>query len=100
MRMILQLWRACVHVAARLNARWGKTASHVLRWGVPILLLAILGYSLTQIGWIHVWHARPHALSFYLVLVFPFFVQQTGYSPRAFFNARAEARRLARRSDL
>ena len=75
MRMILQLWRACVHVAARLNARWGKTASHVLRWGVPILLLAILGYSLTQIGWIHVWHARPHALSFYLVLVFPFFVQ-------------------------
>jgi hypothetical protein len=75
MRMFLQLWRDCEHIAARLNARWGKTASHVLRWGVPILLLAILGYSLTQLGWSHIWDARPHALSFYLVLVLPFFVQ-------------------------
>jgi hypothetical protein len=75
MRIFLQLWHDCQHVAARLNARWGKTASHVLRWGVPILLLAILGYSLTQLGWSHIWDGRPHALSFYLVLVLPFFIQ-------------------------
>ena len=75
MRVFRQLWRDCEHVAANLNARWGKAASHVFRWGVPIFLLAILGYSLTQIGWTHVWNARPHVLSFYLVLVFPFFVQ-------------------------
>jgi hypothetical protein len=75
MRIFLQLWHDCQHVAARLNARWGKTASHVLRWGVPILLLAILGYSLTQLGWSHICDARPHALSFYLVLVLPFFIQ-------------------------
>ena len=75
MRMFLQLWRDCQHVAARLNARWGKAASHVLRWGVPILLLAILGYSLTRLGWSHIWDARPRALSFYVILVFPFFVQ-------------------------
>jgi len=75
MRMFLQLWRDCQHIAARLIARWGKTASHVLRWGVPILLLAILGYSLTRIGWTHVWSARPRVFSFYFVLLFPFFVQ-------------------------
>ena len=75
MRMFLQLWRDCQHIAARLNARWGKAASHVLRWSVPILLLAILGYSLTRLGWSHIWNARPHALSFYVILVLPFFVQ-------------------------
>ena len=75
MRTFLQLWRDCQHVAAGLNARWGKTASHALRWVVPILLLAILGYSLTRLGWSHIWDARPRALSFYFVLLFPFFVQ-------------------------
>ena len=75
MQMFLQLWRNCEHIAARFNARWGKAASHVLRWVVPVLLLAILGYSLTQLGWSHIWDARPHAFSFYFVLVFPFFVQ-------------------------
>jgi hypothetical protein len=75
MRMFLQLRRDCEHIAAGLNARWGKAASHVLRWGIPILLLAILGYGLTQLGWSHIWDARPRALGFYLVLVLPFFVQ-------------------------
>lgn len=75
MRMFLQIWRELARAAASLNARWGKTALHVLRWGVPVLLLAFLGYSLTQLGWLHVWDARPRALSFYLVLLLPFFVQ-------------------------
>ena len=75
MRMFLQIWRELVRAAASLNARWGQTALHVLRWGIPILLLAFLGYSLTQLGWLHVWDARPRALSFYLVLLLPFFVQ-------------------------
>jgi len=75
MERFLKLWHDCLHIADGLNARWGKAASHALRWGVPILLLAILGYSLTQIGWVQVWDARPHAFSFYFVLVLPFFVQ-------------------------
>ncbi len=75
MRMFLQIWRELARIAASLNARWGKTALRVLRWGVPVLLLAFLGYSLTQLGWLHVWDARPRALSFYLVLLLPFFVQ-------------------------
>ena len=75
MRMFLQLWRDCGHIAAKLNARWGAAASQLLRWGVPIALLGFLAYSLTHLGWLHVWEARPASLGFYLVLLLPFFVQ-------------------------
>jgi len=75
MRVFLQIRHDFEHATARLNARWGKTASHLLRWGVPILLLATLGYGLTRLGWNHIWDARPRALSFYLVAILPFFVQ-------------------------
>jgi hypothetical protein len=75
MRKFMQIWHGFKRAAARLNARWGNLASQVFRWGIPIALLAFLAYRLTHIGWLHVWSARPHALSFYLVLVLPFFVQ-------------------------
>ncbi len=75
MRMFLQIWHGFERAAAAWNARWGELALHMLRWGIPILLLAFLGYSLTQLGWVQVWKARPGALSFYLVLLLPFFVQ-------------------------
>ncbi|MDE1985978.1 MAG: hypothetical protein KGJ28_05515 [Alphaproteobacteria bacterium] len=75
MGMFTQIWRGLERTAAVLNARWGKPALHVFRWGIPILLLAFLGYSLTQLGWRHVWDARPTAFSFYFVLLLPFFVQ-------------------------
>lgn len=73
--MFLQIWREFERAAARLNARWGKPALHVLRWVIPISLLAFLGHGLTQLGWVNVWDARPQALSFYFVLFLPFFVQ-------------------------
>ena len=75
MGMFLQIWRVLKGVAARLNARWGNVALHVFRWGVPIALLAFLAYSLTHLGWLHVWSARPSSPGFYLVLLLPFFVQ-------------------------
>ncbi|MDE2133787.1 MAG: hypothetical protein KGM97_08720 [Alphaproteobacteria bacterium] len=75
MRMFLQIWRELARAAASLNARWGKAALRLLRWSVPVLLLAFVGYSLTQLGWLHVWDARPRAPGFYLVLLLPFFVQ-------------------------
>jgi hypothetical protein len=73
--MFPKILREFVDVSVRPNARWGKVTLHVLRWIVPIFLLAFLGYSLTQVGWGHVWDARPRALGFYLVLLLQFFIQ-------------------------
>ena len=75
MRMFLQISNGFKRSAAAWYARWGNLALHVLRWGIPILLLALLGYALTRLGWGQVWKARPAALSFYFVLLLPFFVQ-------------------------
>jgi hypothetical protein len=75
MRMLLQIWRGFEGIAARLNARWGKPAQHLLRWGIPILLLAFLGYSLTRLGWGQILNARPGAVGFYFIVLLPFFVQ-------------------------
>ncbi|MDE2110126.1 MAG: hypothetical protein KGJ79_03210 [Alphaproteobacteria bacterium] len=75
MRMLLHIWRDLERAGAKLNDRWGKVALHLVRWAVPAILIAFLIRSLTQIGWGHVWVARPGALSFYLVLLLPFFVQ-------------------------
>jgi hypothetical protein len=67
--------REFVDVAVRRNARWVKLTLHALRWIVPISLLVYLSYSLTQLGWGHVWDARPRAPGFYLVLLLQFFIQ-------------------------
>jgi len=75
MRKFIQIWDGFENAVARLNTRWGNLASQVFRWGIPIALLAFLAYSLTHIGWLHVWSARPSSLGFYLVLLLPFFVQ-------------------------
>ena len=73
--MLLQIWRELRRAATRANERLGRPTLRVLRWAVPILLLAFLGHRLTQLGWAHVWDARPDAPSFYLVLFLPFYVQ-------------------------
>jgi hypothetical protein len=73
--MVLQNLREFPGVLVALNARWGKSTLHVVRWIVLIGLLSYLGYSLTRLGWRHVWDARPHAVGFYLVLCLQFFVQ-------------------------
>lgn len=75
MSVMQQLWRGLKRTAFRLNARWGKPAQHLLRWGVPLLLLAFLGYALTQLGWGKIVDARPSGLDFYIVVLLPFFVQ-------------------------
>lgn len=77
MGAFLQIWRDFRRVIATLSVRWRRSALQVLRWGIPIVLVLFLAYSLTQIGWIRVWDARPRFLSFYLVLLLPFFVQPT-----------------------
>lgn len=68
---IQQIWRRIEDAGKRLNARWGV----LLRWGIPVVLLAFLGYALTRVGWSKIFNARPGSLWFYLVLLLPFFVQ-------------------------
>jgi hypothetical protein len=74
-RIPLQIWREFQRAVAKLNAPSGGPALHLLRWLIPILLLGFLARRLAQLGWVHVWDARPNALSFYVVLLLPFFVQ-------------------------
>lgn len=64
---------------ARLAAsRAGRIVTLLLRWGIPLALLAIIGRRLTELGWGGIWHARPANLGFYLLLVAQFFLQPFG----------------------
>ena len=64
---------------ARLTAsRWGKLGLQLLRWGIPIVLLVIIGHRLTQMGWREIWIARPGNPGFYILLVLQFFLQPFG----------------------
>jgi hypothetical protein len=57
------------------KAWWSRAGLLLLRWGVPLILLVLLGYRLTQIGWIQMWAARPRSFAFYVVLPLIFFAQ-------------------------
>ncbi|MDB5740227.1 MAG: hypothetical protein JWP16_1267 [Alphaproteobacteria bacterium] len=64
---------------ARLKStRIGKLAILLLRWGIPLALLAIIGHRLSQLGWRGIWQARPGNAGFYLLLVAQFFLQPFG----------------------
>jgi len=64
---------------ARLAAsRAGRFTVQLLRWGIPVALLAIIGHRLTQLGWRDIWTARPANPGFYLLLVLQFFLQPFG----------------------
>lgn len=56
----------------------GRATVVLLRWGIPLLLLAIIGYRLTQLGWDAIWQARPASAGFYALLVAQFFLQPLG----------------------
>jgi hypothetical protein len=64
---------------ARLAAsRVGRLGIQLLRWGIPLALLAIIGRRLTVLGWSEIWIARPSNPGFYLLLVLQFFLQPFG----------------------
>ena len=64
---------------ARLAAsRWGKLGIQMLRWGIPLGLLVIIGRRLSQLGWQEIWIARPIHPGFYILLVLQFFLQPFG----------------------
>jgi hypothetical protein len=63
---------------AKLDTRLGRVAQHGVRWGIPLLLFALVGYGLTRIGWSNIYASRPESVLFYLVLALPFFVQPIG----------------------
>ena len=64
---------------ARLAASpGGKLAILLLRWGIPLALLVIIGRRLTELGWHDIWLARPGNAGFYLLLVAQFFLQPFG----------------------
>lgn len=64
---------------ARLAAsRSGKLAILLLRWGIPLALLVIIGRRLTELGWRDIWLARPGNIGFYLLLLAQFFLQPFG----------------------
>ena len=56
----------------------GRLGIQVLRWGIPLALLAIIGHRLTALGWREIWSARPLNPGFYLLLVLQFFLQPFG----------------------
>lgn len=55
-----------------------RQAVRFLRWGIPVILLAIIGWRLTELGWREIWVARPGNLFFYLLLVLQFLIQPFG----------------------
>jgi len=64
---------------ARLKASLaGRVAIKLVQWGIPLLLLAIIGRKLSQLGWSDIWAARPANPGFYLLLVAQFFLQPFG----------------------
>jgi hypothetical protein len=62
-------------IAAGSDTRWGRFARNIVRWGIPLLLLGLVGYALTRLGWSQIYAARPASWVFYAVLLIPFFVQ-------------------------
>lgn len=64
---------------ARISAsRAGRMLVLLLRWGLPLALLLIIGRHLSALGWGDVWRARPANPVFYLLLVAQFFLQPLG----------------------
>jgi len=64
---------------ARLKASpAGRIVLKLVQWGIPLLLLAIIGRKLSQLGWSDIWAARPANPGFYLLLVAQFFLQPFG----------------------
>lgn len=60
----------------RLKASlFGRIGLKLLQWGIPLLLLALIGRRLGQLGWHEIWAARPANPGFYLLLVLQFFLQ-------------------------
>jgi len=37
----------------------GRLSLLLLQWGIPLLLLAVIGHRLTQLSWRQIWEARP-----------------------------------------
>ena len=62
-------------VAAGSETRWGRLLRNLVRWGIPLALLVLVGYALTRLGWSQIYAARPASWVFYAVLLIPFFVQ-------------------------
>ena len=46
-------------VAAGSDTRWGRLLRNLVRWGIPLLLLGLVGYALTRLGWTQIYAARP-----------------------------------------
>lgn len=65
-------------LASLATSRLGRVGIAILRWGIPLALLAIIGRRLTELGWAEVWRARPGHAGFYLLLVAQFFLQPFG----------------------
>jgi len=64
---------------ARLAAsRAGRFGLLLLRWGIPLALLVIIGRRLGELGWREIWIARPANPGFYVLLVLQFFLQPFG----------------------
>jgi hypothetical protein len=64
---------------ARLAAsRAGRFGLLLLRWGIPLALLVIIGRRLSELGWREIWIARPANPGFYILLVLQFFLQPFG----------------------
>jgi hypothetical protein len=63
---------------AGMTSRSGKLALKILRWSIPVLLIAYLARRLSDLGWHEIWTARPARIGFYGLLVAQFILQPLG----------------------
>lgn len=71
----LALWQRAKAAGLAFHDRYGRILRPVVRWVIPILLLVLVGFALTHVGWEKIILARPTSLLFYGVLAIPFFIQ-------------------------
>lgn len=71
----LEVQNAVKRVTTALAQGSARRALSVVKWAIPFLLICLLGYSLSRIGWTSLWQARPQRLAFYLVPAVTFLLQ-------------------------
>ena len=74
-QMLSRFTAAAEALAQKLTRGRARSALRAIAWAIPLLLLGILAYSLTRIGWATVWRARPAGLAFYFVPPVVYFLQ-------------------------
>ena len=72
--MLSNVWSLYEARVQSLRHTWVWRVLRVIRWCLPLVLLAVLGRQLISIGWSEIWHSRPNGWVI-LILLLLFCVQ-------------------------